>query len=145
MQHIRNFLAVIGVVACLYVAFWAYDFFAPKKAEPPKDVFDWSVTATYPSPDGIVEAVVNYGVSNTLANTVPIYKVTLQTRKAPEQWMHNVEVWSSQSRQPPFIKWQSKSSLVIHQPPSTLYHYEPEAKLKAGTYRVTLNVRYQQP
>lgn len=145
MRHIRNFLAVVGAGACLYAAYSLYEFFAPRAHDQPKDLFDWSVKATYPSPDGIVEAVVNYGVSNTGANTAPIYKVTLQIRTEPEKWMHKSEVWSSQSRQPPLIKWQSNNDLVIHQDPSVLYHYEPEAKLKTGTYRVSLNVHYQQP
>lgn len=146
MALLKNILAVIGAIALLaflVIGIWAYDFFSPENAN--KDPFDWSTTQKYPSPDGIVEAVVEHGIINTGANTAPIYKVTIQTIDNPKEWRHHLEVWESSSKQPPTIKWQTNNSMAIHQQPSKLSIFEPKAALSTGTYTITLVVDDEHP
>jgi|GEM_PF-4702700 len=141
----KNLLACVGAITLIVLSFNTYDLLFPSELEPPRDLFDWSVVAEYPNPDNSIVAVLELGVSNTGANTAPIYHIELRTAEQSSEWGNHWMVWNSQVRQPPSIKWLDHNNIEIKQISYKVWEYEPSVELNGQTYRVHLNVLPTKP
>src|SRR5512139_588943 len=103
--YFRDFLVVVGALALISLAADAYKVMFPPLSGEQKDLFNWAVLGTYPNATDTVLAVVERGVSNTGANTAPLYRVELRRKNDPEKWLNHWYVWNSQVRQVPTVKW----------------------------------------
>ena len=138
--YFRNFLVLVGGIALVSLSIDAYKFAFPGNAEPQKELFDWKVVGKFPNPSSTVVAILEYGVSNTGTNTLPIYRVELQTANEPEKWLNHWSVWNSQVTEPPQLRWLDKNNIEIKQVSQRVSQYEPSVVLNDQQYQVHLNV-----
>ena len=143
--YFRDFLVVVGVIALVSLAVDASRIFFPPVSDQRKDVFDWTTVGTYPNAADTVLAVLEYGVSNTGADTAPLYRVELRTKNDPEKWLNHWYVWNSHVAQAPTVKWIDEKSIEIRHFSDRVWEYEPEVKLNNETYLVRLNVVPRKP
>lgn len=138
--YLKNFLAIVGGIALFSLSLDAYKFAVPGKVEPQKELFDWRVIESLPNPSGTVVAVLEHGVPNTAANTVPIYSVELKTVNEPEKWLNHWKVWNSQVRVQPQLKWADNNNIEITQVSERVWEYEPSVMLSDKQFNVHLHV-----
>jgi hypothetical protein len=102
--------------------------------------FDWSLSQTVRSPDGIVDAVVEIGVPKAAARTLPLRRISVQTVDSPDAWGHHWSVWESQVGELPSVVWAQPRRLVITQHPHLVLAYEPEVTIGNRNYAVDLAI-----
>ncbi|WP_416768236.1 hypothetical protein ACM66T_07530 [Sulfurimonas sp. ST-25] len=134
----RNILAMIGVVSLLGMSI--YLILAGKV----KKDLDVSVVSKHPSPNGTVIAVLERGIS-TETNTLPIYYLTLQTRKDPDKWGNHWQVWHSQVHERPTIVWLDNLNLEISHKPYKIWEYEPSVEVNNDVYHIHLSLFGESP
>ncbi|WP_345973388.1 hypothetical protein [Sulfurimonas diazotrophicus] len=134
----KNILALIGVVSLLGMSI--YLILAGKV----KKDLDVSVVSKHPSPNGIVIAVLERGIS-TETNTFPIYYLTLQAQKGTDKLGNRWQVWHSQVHERPTIQWLDNFNLEISHKPYLVREYEPVLELNNDIYHVHLNIFEHSP
>jgi hypothetical protein len=135
-----NIFATIGFVTSLCLISYAYNFFNPESVNVQRDLFDWTIVDEYPNEDNSVVAVLEYGITNTGANTAPFYRLKLKAQANSEYWLNNRNVWNSQVQVQPIITWLNTSTVELSQYPSTIWDYNPSIKLNEHWYNLQIKV-----
>ena len=136
----KNIFATIGFVTSLCLISYAYNSFNPESVKVQRDLFDWTIVGEYPNENNSVVAVLEYGVTNTGANTAPFYRLKLKAQEDSKYWLNNQSVWNSQVQVQPIISWVNTTTVELSQYPSTIWDYNPSIKLNEHWYNLQIKV-----
>lgn len=142
MGRLKNIFALLGVAASAYFAVVFFNYVVPVAVTPQEDLFDWQTISTTWNSERNVVAVVEIGRVKTRPNTLPYYKVSLNSKMASEHYLNHPVVWEAQTNNPPIVSWHTSNELLLSQEPQPVSLYEPQVHMLSGTYKVLLKVNY---
>jgi len=134
----KYFLSIFGAILFLFIIIFLLD--SETTTSKNKDFFNWKIIKRYPNNINKVEAIVKYGTVNNGANTSPFYSVVLQTISENKHYIRTSEVWNSQHKTAPTIKWINNTYIEIVQINDHIWEYTPGVTLNNKDYQIRLKI-----